>query len=145
MTSDVELRRLIETENHPLVRGLASDLLESRQRNQTLTQAMDSTSRAVSVLSAQLQRVQEILTMDYHIVHIQETGFGLQHGFPCRTNLLACPVNRGLFALEEPPAPTGRFYRVSLSKEGRIVIGEEVDPSYDPVVMELKAILGIKG
>lgn len=96
---------------------------------------------ADSVLPVIAAKITALLTRDVHVVDVGSTEFGLQHGFPCRPDLLGCPVNVALNCLDGPPAPVGR-YHVWLDDAGEVIIGDRVAADYDPLVTELRALAG---
>lgn len=96
-------------------------------------------TRELAEAQERVARVREFLDRDEHVVDIQRYGFGLQHGFPCRPDLLGCPVNRALEALDDSPHPIDGRYRIWLDQDGAVVIGERVADDYDP--LDLRAAL----
>lgn len=85
-------------------------------------------------------QVRRLLEADQHVVELREDGFGLSHGLPCRGDLIGCPVNRGLEALDGPPAPPGR-YHVALDPTGGAVRVGALAGDYDPLVAGLTDVL----
>ena len=142
LLTDVELDDLITTNGDPLVRRLAENVKHARANYRTALGELGRVAETARPALDEISAIRTLMSRNYHIVHIKERGFGLQHGFPCRADLLGCPVNRALSALEDAPAPPG-YYRVRLAADGAIVIGEPVDPGTDLLVDGLKSALGL--
>jgi hypothetical protein len=84
--------------------------------------------------------VRAALGRDEHVLDWRSDGYGLQHGFPCRPDLIGCPVNQALIDWAGHPLP-GR-YRCWLADDGFLVIGGQVPADYDPLnIAGLLAIL----
>jgi len=140
--SDVELSEVLTTSSDLLQRRLAVDLQRSREGYRTALGELGRLSEIAAPALEQVEAVKALMHRDYHIAHIREGGYGLQHGFPCRTDLLNCPVNLAMVSLQRPPAPPG-YYRVRLGNSGEILIGEKVNPDTDLLVDGIRAAFGM--
>ena len=140
--TEVELAEILTTSDDPQKRQLVTDLQQVRANYRT---ALDELGRLAEIATPALEQVEAVralMARNYHIVHIREGGYGLQHGFPCRANLLNCPVNLALVSMQYPPAAPG-YYRVRLGNGGEIQIGENVDPETDLLVDGIRAAFAI--
>lgn len=125
-----------------------SDSVGSEGEVWTLAEERDSWRRVAERLEAEKReavsegdRLAEALREDRHVVEFREDGWGLQHPVLCRPDLIGCPVNRALQALNHPTV-LGRF-RVHL-EDGHLRYANYTDGD-DPVIAALARWDALKG